>query len=74
MEPDPLLGAAMNRHIVTVAILIAAFALYGVGSTSGATILLLMGGGFELWFWTRVLRLGQPRKIQATRATGIHNQ
>jgi hypothetical protein len=52
----------MNRHIGTAAILVAAIALYGAGSTAGGSILLFAGVAVELWFWARVLRLGQLRK------------
>jgi len=57
----------MNRHVVTVAILIAALSLYGVGASSGASILLFGAASLELWFWARILRLGKTRKASGAR-------
>jgi len=57
----------MTRHVVTITILLAALCFYGVGATSGASILLFAAAGLELWFWARILRLGKPRK-----ASGAH--
>jgi hypothetical protein len=49
----------MKYHLLSVAILIVAMGMYSAGSMAGASLLLLGGGGLELWFWARVLRLGR---------------
>jgi hypothetical protein len=49
----------MKYHLPSAAILIMAIAMYGAGSMAGGSVLLLAGGGLELWFWARVLRLGR---------------
>jgi hypothetical protein len=45
----------MKYHLLTVAILLAALALYAIGMSGGGS-LLLVGAAFELWFWVRALR------------------
>jgi len=57
----------MNHHVVTVAILLAALSLYGVGASSGASILLFAAASLEFWFWARILRPGKPRKVSSAR-------
>jgi hypothetical protein len=46
----------MKYHVVTVALLLAALALYSVGMQSGGSVVFLIGVAFELWFWVRVIR------------------
>ena len=46
----------MNKHVITALILIAALALYALGAVLPATVLIVIGAGFELWFWLRVFR------------------
>lgn len=45
----------MKYRLLTVAILLAALALYGVGMSGGGAVMLLVGAGLELWFWVRAL-------------------
>lgn len=45
----------MKHHLFTVAILVAALALYSFGLVSGALVLFAVGGVCELWFWARIL-------------------
>jgi membrane protein implicated in regulation of membrane protease activity len=45
----------MKRHLFTVAILVAALALYSIGLVSGAMLLFAAGAACELWFWVRAL-------------------
>jgi hypothetical protein len=49
----------MKYHILTVAILLCALALYAVGMSGGGSVLLLMGAGLELWSWVRVIHRRQ---------------
>ena len=46
----------MRYHLVTVAVLLVALALYAVGMHAGASLVFLTGAVFELWFWVRVVR------------------
>jgi hypothetical protein len=46
----------MTSHLLTVALLVAALALYAVGMQEGGALLLLLGAVLEFWFWLRVLR------------------
>lgn len=46
----------MRHPVFTAAILIAALGCYSVGLAKGGIVLLLLGGGLELWFWARALR------------------
>jgi hypothetical protein len=50
----------MTRHLITAAILLAAVAMYALGMSGGGFALLLAGGAFELWFWIRAFRVGEP--------------
>lgn len=45
----------MKRHLFTVAIFVAALALYSIGMVSGAMLFFAAGAIGELWFWARVL-------------------
>ena len=46
----------MKYHLVTTALLLAAFALYSIGMRAGGMVLFVVGAAFELWFWVRVIR------------------
>ena len=46
----------MKYHLLTVAILLCAIALYAIGMSGGGSLLLLVGAGLELWFWVRAMR------------------
>jgi uncharacterized membrane protein YccC len=46
----------MTSHVLTVALLLAALALYAVGMQEGGALLFLMGAVLEFGFWLRVLR------------------
>ena len=46
----------MNRHLVTMLLLIAALAFYAAGFALPAVTLLVIGGALELAVWVRVLR------------------
>jgi len=48
----------MKHHLLSAAILIAAVVMYSAGSVAGGSVLVFAGGGLELWFWARLLRLG----------------
>ena len=45
----------MKYHLISAALLIAAFALETLGF-AGATVLLAAGVGCEVWFWMRIVR------------------
>jgi hypothetical protein len=57
----------MRYHLFTVAILLAALALYAVGVGGGGSVLLAVGAALELWFWVRALRGGKPVASPAPR-------
>jgi hypothetical protein len=44
----------MKYHLITVAILLAAFTLYGFGLSGFGDIAFIAGGACELWFWVRL--------------------
>jgi hypothetical protein len=46
----------MTYHLLTVAMLLVALALYAVGMHEGGSLVFLMGAALELWFWVRVMR------------------
>jgi hypothetical protein len=46
----------MQRHLVTMLVLLSALGCYSFGFSTGAFGLLAVGGAFELWFWVRLLR------------------
>lgn len=46
----------MKRHLLTVALLIGALALYSIGMTTGGTAFFVAGAMCELWFWSRMFR------------------
>ena len=46
----------MERHALTVLILIVALGFYAVGLESGAIGAFVVGGALEMWFWVRTLR------------------
>ena len=54
----------MHRHLVTSLILLVAVLLYALGFTGGGAALVGVGAVFELWFWTRALRLKLPMRSQ----------
>ena len=57
----------MKRHLCTIAILVAALALYSIGMVSGAVLLFVVGGACELWFWVRVVGRGKAHGPSPTR-------
>jgi hypothetical protein len=57
-------GASMQRHLITVLVLLAALVCYRIGFGAGAFALVAAGGALELWFWVRLLR-GKPRSASA---------
>ena len=44
----------MKRHLVTVAILLAALACYALGYSRMGLAAVVAGGALELWFWVRL--------------------
>jgi len=46
----------MNRHLVTLALLVAAVICYAASWNTGATALFAVGGVFEFAFWSRFIR------------------
>jgi hypothetical protein len=50
------LGVPMKHHLLTVALLLAAFMLYVMGLNGGGSLLLLVGAALELWFWVRAVQ------------------
>lgn len=46
----------MKHHLFTFMLLLAALALYSLGSIGGGSLILAAGAGFELWFWVRLVR------------------
>lgn len=46
----------MERHLLTIDLLIAALALYSVGMTTGGSVFFVAGVVCELWFWSRMFR------------------
>lgn len=55
----------MSYHWVTAAIILAALGCYALGFALGGTVLLVVGGVLELWFWVRLLR--GPRRADGGR-------
>jgi hypothetical protein len=45
----------MKRHLITVAILLVALALYGLGFSGLGGAAFIAGAAFELWFWVRLI-------------------
>jgi len=60
-RPEDKIGLRMKIHLPSVVILIAAMAMYGVGSITSASFLGAVGVGLEFWFYVRVLRDGHRR-------------
>jgi len=50
----------MKRHFFSALILLFAVLLYALGFTGRGAALVVLGAGFELWFWARALRLKLP--------------
>lgn len=50
----------MNRHLVTVALLIVALALYALGITGWGLAFFVAGAVVELLFWVRVVSSSTP--------------
>jgi hypothetical protein len=50
----------MKRHLITVAILIAALACYGFGFSRLGLAAVIAGGALELWFWVRLFSRRAP--------------
>jgi hypothetical protein len=45
----------MKRHLITVAILLVALALYALGFSGLGVAAFIAGAAFELWFWVRII-------------------
>lgn len=45
----------MKHHLITVAILLVAMALYLAGYSGAGNIGFIAGAVFETWFWVRIL-------------------
>lgn len=50
----------MNRHLVTIALLVAALALYVLGIKGWGLAFFVAGGVFELLFWVRLISSSTP--------------
>ena len=50
----------MKHHLITVAIMLAALAFYGLGMTQLGAAGIVIGGTFELWFWVRLISGHKP--------------
>ena len=48
------------RHLLTLGLLIAAFALYALGAEKSSTVLMFIGACFELVSWKR---MRYPKKL-----------
>jgi hypothetical protein len=46
----------MKRHLITLALLVAAVICYAASWKTGAIVLFAIGGVFELAFWSRLIR------------------
>jgi hypothetical protein len=46
----------LKQHLLTVAVLAAAFALYATGMQGGGARVFVAGAALELWFWVRLVR------------------
>jgi hypothetical protein len=46
----------MNRHLLTVMILLLALVFYAIGFETGVLGAVIVGGALEMWFWVRALR------------------
>jgi hypothetical protein len=46
----------MNKHLLTVVILILALGFYAFGFANGVVGAVIVGGALEMWFWVRALR------------------
>ena len=54
----------MKYHLITVAILLVAFILYGLGLSGFGDIAFIAGGACELWFWVRLFSRRSGQKNQ----------
>lgn len=50
----------MKHHLITVATVLAALVLYGLGMTSLGVAGIVIGGAFEFWFWVRLISGRKP--------------
>ena len=50
----------MKRHLITVAILLVALALYVLGLSGLGVAAFIAGAVFELWFWVRLVVRRSP--------------
>ena len=57
----------MKHHLITVAILLAALAFYGLGMAQLGAAGIVIGGAFELWFWVRLISALKPKIQNAKR-------
>ena len=55
----------MNRHLVTIAILLGALALYAAGFAGLGVAAFIVGAAFELWFWVRLIARRSPANHSA---------
>jgi hypothetical protein len=56
----PLEEFGVRRHVVTVAILSIALALYATDLSGLGIAALIAGAAFELWFWVRLIGRRPP--------------
>ena len=50
----------MKRHLITMTILLAALALYGLGFAGLGIAAFIAGAAFELWLWVRLIVRSAP--------------
>ena len=60
----------MKRHLITVAILLVALALYALGFSGLGVAAFIAGAAFELWFWVRLI----VRRAPARDPGASHNE
>jgi hypothetical protein len=49
-------GGLMSHHLLTLATLPCAVALYALGMQGGGALLFVMAAALEFWLWVRVIR------------------
>lgn len=59
----------MNRHLITVVILLASLALYLLGIKGWGLAFFITGAVLELWFWARLVSSRPPATGSEARHT-----
>ena len=59
----------MKRHLITVAILLIALTLYGLGFSGWGIVAFVAGAAFELWFWVRLIVRRAPKRAPGASPT-----